>query len=176
MLQASRHMAWCLDKAKKEIEECRRVGKKEKHRGLLSISPDLEKARNHIVKAEHDLRGITAFKEIGFSDWSMSAGFYSLYHCFLAIAAACGYESRNQTCTVALMKYLKETNKIQLDEKYIKLLEYEEIEDFPNESIIDLRENYTYGVNITITDEARLDALKKLCKELLDVTKQIVYK
>ena len=119
MSQASKHVEWCLNKAKKEIEECKKLGKRQKHRGLLKSNPNLEEAKKHLAKAEHDFEGITKFKEIGFSDWSMFAGFYCIYHCFLAVAAKFGYESSNQTCTISLMRFLKETNKIQLDEKFI---------------------------------------------------------
>src|SRR3989344_4121270 len=93
MSQASKHIEWCLDKANREIEECKKLGKRTKHRGLLKTNPNINEAKQHLAKAEHNLDGITRFKEIGFSDWSMSAGFYCIYHCFLAIAAKFGYES-----------------------------------------------------------------------------------
>ena len=119
MSQASKQVEWCLNKARKEIEECNKLGKRPKHRGLLRENPNIEEAKKHLAKAEHNLDGITKFREINFSDWSMSAGFYCIYHCFLAIASAFGYESANQTCTIALMRFLKENKKIQLDEKFI---------------------------------------------------------
>ena len=175
MSQASKHVGWCLDKAKKEIEECKIRGKRVKHRGLLKINPNLEEAKKHLAKAEHNLIGITRFKEIGFSDWSMSAGFYCIYHCFLAIATKFGYESGNQTCTISLMRYLKEEKKINLDDKFIELLEYEELEQEREGSVIDLRENYTYGVQISVKDAEKINALKKICKDLVDSTKQILY-
>jgi len=175
MSQASKHVEWCLNKAKKEIEECERLCKRPKHRGLLKATPDLDEAKKHLAKAEHNLSGITKFREIGFSDWSMSAGFYCVYHCFLAIGAKFGYESANQTCTISLIRFLKENKKIELDEKYIKLLEYEEVDDVKENSIIGLREDYTYGVQISVKDEARLNNLKKTCKDLIEITKQIIY-
>ena len=49
--QASKHLDWCLNKAKREIEECKNHGKRIKHRGLLKIKPDLKKAKEHIEKA-----------------------------------------------------------------------------------------------------------------------------
>ena len=171
MSQASKYVHWCLTKAQKEIEDCKKLGKRQKHRGLLKTDPDIEEAKKHLAKAEHNLEGITKFKEIEFSDWSMSAGFYCIYHCFLAIAATFGYESANQTCTISLMRFLKKENKISVDEKFIELLEYEEIEN----SVIDLRENYTYGVHISVKDEAKLDELKRTCKEMIDITKEIVH-
>lgn len=172
MSQASKHVEWCLNKAQKEVEECKKLGKRPKHRGLLKSNPNINEANKHLAKAEHNLKGVTRFKEIGFSDWSMSAGFYCIYHCFLAIAAKFGYESGNQMCTISLMKYLKEEKRINLDDKFIELLEYEEIEE---DSIIDLRENYTYGVQISVKDEAKINNLKKTCKEIIDITKEIIY-
>lgn len=176
MSQASKHVDWCINKANKEIEECKKLGKRAKHRGLIKANPDIEEAKEHLAKAEHNLEGISKFREIGFSDWSMSAGFYCIYHCFLAIAAKFGYESSNQTCTISLMKFLKESNKIALDEKFISLLEYEDMEEVKENSVIDLRENYTYGVQISVKDEAKVNELKKICKELIDVTKEIIFK
>ena len=175
MSQASKHVEWCLNKAKKEIEECRVHGKRLKHRGLLKSSPDIEEAKKHLTKAEHNLIGITRFKEIGFSDWSMSAGFYCIYHCFLAIAAKFGYESGNQSCTISLIKYLNEEKKISINNRYIELLEYEEIEGTKEETVIGLREDYTYGVQISVKDEAKINELKKTCKDLIDIIKDIFY-
>ena len=167
MSQASNHVEWCLNKAKKEIEECKQQGKRLKHRGLLKINPNLEEAKKHLAKAEHNLSGITRFKEIGFSDWSMSAGFYCIYHCFLAIAAKFGYESGNQTCTISLIRFLKEEKKIDIEDKYIELLEYEELEEEKENSFIDLREDYTYGVKISVKDEVRINEIKGTHARLL---------
>ncbi len=175
MSQASKHVEWCLNKAKKEIEECKKLGKRPKHRGLLKNNSDLDEAKKHLAKAEHDFEGITKFKEIGFSDWSMSAGFYCIYHNFLAIAAKFGYESSNQTCTIALIRFLKETGKISLDERFIEHLEYEEMDNITEHSVIELREDYTYGVQISVKDETKINDLRKICKELIDITKQIIY-
>ena len=175
MSQASKQVEWCLAKAQKELEECKKHGKRSKHRGLIKVNPHLDEAKKHLEKAEHNLSGITKFKEIGFSDWSISAGFYCVYHCFLAIATKFGYESGNQTCTISLMKYLKEEKRINLDEKYIELLEYEELEEATEGSVIDLRENYTYGIQISIKDDTKINELKKTCKDLVDITKEIVY-
>ena|SRR3989338_422350 len=173
MSQSSKHVEWCLNKAKKEITECKKLGKRAKHRGLSKTSTDIGGARKHLAKAEHNLEGITRFKEIGFSDWSMSAGFYCMYHCFLAIAAKFGYESANQACTISLMRLLKESSKIPLEEKFIALLEYEEIKEH---SVIDMREDYIYGVQISVKDEAKINELKKTCKELVDITKEIIFR
>lgn len=108
MPQAENKVKWCLNKAKRELEE----GKS--HRGLVKVRQDKEEAKKHIKKAEHNYNGIFKLKDAGLSDWSASAVFYTIYHCFLAIAAYFGYESRNQECTVALIEHLKETGKIDI--------------------------------------------------------------
>lgn len=175
MSQASKHVKWCLNKAKKEIEECKKQGKGLKHRGLLKTNPDIDEARKHIGKAEHNLNAISRFKEIGFSDWSIAAGFYSIYHCFLAIAAKFGYESRNQTCTIALMELLEEENKINIDAKFIDMLKSADIEEIQENKVIEMREDYTYGVEISVDDEAKIKDLVKACKELVDIAKDAVF-
>ena len=175
MSQASKHIVWCLNKAKKEIEECKKSGKRIKHRGLVKIEPNAEEAKKHIAKAIHDFSAINHFKDIEFSDWSISAGFYCIYQCFLAIAVKFGYESRNQTCTIGLMEYLKEQQKIGLDEKFIRMLKYQDMNEIQENEIIEMREDYTYGVEISVEDKEKIVNLIKDCKELIDITKEIVF-
>jgi len=179
MSQASNHVKWCISKANKEIEECKNLGKRIKHRGLLKVEPNIDNAGKHIAKAEHNLNAISKFKEIDFSDWSIAAGFYSIYHCFLAIAAKFGYESRNQTCTIALIEWLKEEGKINIDEKFIETLKEAEIEELQEgkeeDKVIEMREDYTYGIDISIEDEAKIQGLTDTSIEIIDVTKRIVF-
>ncbi len=73
------------------------------------------------------------------------------------------------------MRYLKEEKKITLDDKYIESLEYEELEKTKEDSVIDLREDYTYGVQISVKDDAKINELRKICKNLMEITKQIIY-
>lgn len=173
MSQASKQLDWCLHKAQKEIEECRRLGKKPKHRGLLKVNPDSEQALDHIAKAEHVLHATEYLIKGDFSDVSTGTLFYSMYHCFLAIAIKFGYESGNQTCTISLIEYLKDEGKIELDSKYIDLFKYEEVEA-EEESIIDMRENLTYGTSIE-ANKRKLEEIIQLCKTLIDQTKAIVH-
>jgi len=175
MSQASKHVKWCLNKAKKEFEECNKHGKRLKHRGLLEIQPNIEEAGKHIKKAEHDFNAISKFKKIGFSDWSISAGFYCMYHCFLAIAVKFGYESKNQTCTIELVKLLKEDGKINIDKKFIDMLIEADIEEIQENKVIEMREDYTYGIEISVEDETKIKDLIKNCRDVIDITKDIVY-
>ena len=120
MSHAKNKVDWCLKKAEKEKEESKM------HRGLIKTRPDEDEAKKHIAKAEHNLSAIEYFDRGNFSDWSMSAVFYCIYHCFLAIGLKFGYESKNQECTIALMKYLKEQKEIDLEDRFIKALEAHE--------------------------------------------------
>ena len=74
MSQASKHIEWCLKKADKEIEECKKLGKRIKHRGILKIKPDTEEAKGHIAKAEHNLKASKYLEESEFLDMSKTLG------------------------------------------------------------------------------------------------------
>ncbi len=176
MSQASNHVKWCLAKAEKEIEASKRLGKSPKHKGILKIEPDIGEAEGHIAKAEHNLKAVTRFKEIGFSDWSIAAGFYSIYHCFLAIASKFGYESKNQVCTVALIEWLKEENKVDIDSRFIDMLKQADIEEIQESKVIEMREEYTYGTKVSFEDDIKINKIKADCREIIDKTKSIVYK
>ncbi len=176
MSQTSKHIEWCLKKGEKEIGECKKSGRRLKHRGLLKTKPDIENSKKHLLKAKHNFDAITKFREIGFSDWSITAGFYCIYHCFLAITSKFGYESKNQECTISLIKNLKEENKINIDGKFIDMLKHEEIKEIHEGGIIEMRENYTYGVDVSVEDKSKIDDLVKNCKEIIDITKEIIFK
>ncbi len=171
MSQAANHVNFCLDKARKALQEGR------KHTGLVEVSPDLKKAAMHIQKAEHNFKAISAFARIGFSDWSVSAAFYTTYHCFLAILAKHGYESRNQECTVSAIKYLKEQGKVQIDDKFIEALrihaEAEEMQVHTASDLRELREDFQYGVNVEY--KIGVEHLQKICTEMIDAAKNEVY-
>ena len=175
MSQASKHVKWCLNKAKKEIEECEKQGKRKKHWGLLETEPDTEIAKKHVEKATHNLNLIGILEDQGFSDWSVNAAFYAIYHCFLAIASKFGYESRNQTCTISLIEYLREEGKIDIDNKYIDMLKYAEVEEEKANSIIEMREEFTYGIKVSPKDKKKIKELVEECKNLIDIAKEIVY-
>jgi len=129
----------------------------------------------YLAKAEHNLKAITYFSSGGFLDWSMSAVFYCIYHCFLAIIEKFGYESRNQECTIALINHLTETGQVKLDEKFIKSLKNTNEEERHESSIIEKRENYTYGTTISLKNTEELNESIELCKECLDKTKDIIF-
>ena len=172
MSKASKSVDWCLKKAEKEIKECESLGKRAKHRGLLKIEPNIEEAEKHLAKAEHYLEVTEYLVKGKFSDISLGTLFYTMYQCFLSIIAKFGYESGNQSCTISLIEFLKEQGKINLDERFLKYFDYKE--DNSDDSIIELREDYTYGTN-TKADSSKINFFIKECKELIDTTKEIIY-
>jgi len=173
--QASKHLSWCINKAKKEIEECKNQGKKERHRGIVKIEPSRSMASKHLEKAKHNLEAFKFLRKNKFSDWSVMAGFYTIYHCLLAISVKFGYETKNQTCTIALIETLQEEGKIKINPDIIEFMKYEEEENSHENSIIELREDYTYGVDLEVKDEQHLDKIEKLCVEFIDSVKEIIF-
>ncbi len=169
MSHASNKIKWCLKKAQKEIKG----GKK--HRGLIKKEADYDEIKKHIIKAEHNLSAVHYFSNGGFSDWAISAVFYCIYHCFLAIISKFGYESRNQECTISLIKYLNEKNKLNLNNKFMNALESYNEKDRHETNVIEKREFYTYGTSVSLGNKEELLNSIDLCKECLDKTKEIVF-
>jgi uncharacterized protein (UPF0332 family) len=168
MSQASNKLKWCLNKAKKELEE---TGL---HRGLVKGGADQKLAEKHIAKAEHNLNAAFYFDEGGYSDWSTSALFYCMYHCFLAILRKHGYESRNQECTLAVIESLMEDGTIILDTKFLNALKITKIKE-ADHSAIKIREDFQYGVELAFERRDEFDAFVEMCKEIINATKNIVY-
>lgn len=169
MSQVSNKVKWCLNKAKRELEE---TGL---HRGLVKGEPDMNLAEKHITKAEHNLNAALYFEKGGYGDWSMSAFFYCLYHCLLAISRKYGYESRNQECTLALIESLKEEGKIDnIDSKFIDTLKITKIKE-TDHSVIKMREDFQYGVELDFKRRDEFEEITKMCRELIDVTRGIIH-
>lgn len=167
MSHADNKVKWCINKAEQELKE----GKK--HRGLLKTNPDLKTAREHINKAEHYLESSIYLKEGNFSDISASTLFYSVYHCFLAIAIKFGYESRNQECTIALVSYLAQEGKIKISQESIKRFASLNQEELSESTAIAIREQLQYGTELSLKEEI-YEGLLKLAKETISETKQIL--
>lgn len=168
MSQVSNKVKWCLNKAERELEE---TGL---HRGLVKSEPDVFFAERHIVKAEHNLNAALYFEKGGYSDWSASAFFYCLYHCFLAILRKYGYESRNQECTLAVIEVLKKEGKINLESKFIDMLKITKVKE-TDHSVIKMREDFQYGVELDFTKKDEFDELTEMCKEFIYVAREIIH-
>lgn len=164
MSHAKNKIKWCLDKAEKELKE------KKKHRGLIKEEIDLEKARKHIAKAEHNLKTTFYLQKGGFTDWCSSTLFYTIYHCFLAILAKYGYESRNQECTFVFICSLIEDGKINITEEEMEKISNLDVEGKQQSeySAINIREEYQYTTKVSLGE--------KDFNELLSLAKEILYK
>src|SRR3989344_8730341 len=148
MSHAKNKVDWCLKKAEKELKE---TGK---HRGLLIIKENAEKSKEHIKKAEHNLKLLMHLKNNNFSDWCGPAAFYSVYHCLLAVLSKFGYESRNQECTFAFIYNLIEENKINFEKEMIKeIMDLYVEESVESHTIIGISEQYQYGTKLSIEDK-----------------------
>jgi len=156
---------WCLEKAKKEIE------KGQKHRGLVKVKVQQVVAEGHLKKAEHNLKALLLNREHGIHDWCISMGFYSMYHCCLAIAAKEGYESRNQECTLSLITMLAQNGTIE--KEFMRFVEAMKADSNEEDQILALREKYQYSPEITI-DTRIVEHLRKLCQDMIVETKGIV--
>ncbi len=161
MSHAENKVRWCLDKAQKELKE------NGKHRGLLKVESDLKRAEEYVKKAEHFLRATEYLKKGNYSDISTSTIFYSMYHCLLAISCKFGYESRNQECTIALIRHLIEEGKISFEISLLDKISSMNGNDPDNEKTsMEIREQYQYGVQLSIKDD--------IYEELLETAKKII--
>ena len=170
MSHAKNKVEWCLKKAENELKESG------KHRGLIKIKPDLNKAKDYVSKAEHYLKATEYLKEGSFSDISAGTVFYSMYHCLLAIASKFGYESRNQECTFALIYSLIEDGKIDFEKELLNRIASLEVKEVASEkTITEIREQYQYGTGLSISDDLYEELLKS-AKDVISNTKFILKK
>ncbi len=156
------------DKLKKCFEEGKKD--KERHQGLRKIKLDNSIILGHLAKAKHDFEAMTSFHESGYSDWSASAAFYTLYHGLLSLLAQHGFESRNQSCTFVFVEDLIANGKIQ----HLSLADLKEIFDKDvthdlehSTKILDIREKMQYTTKTSLAEE-EFQHLKKRVKELFD--------
>ena len=167
MSHAKNKVEWCLRKAERELKES------DLHRGLLKSKPDVEKAKEHIVKAEHYLKATDYLKKGDFSDISTSTVFYAMYHSLLAIAVKFGYESRNQECTFALIYKLIEDDGIEFEKEVLDKITSLDVEKHHEKTTIEVREQYQYGTSLSIKDNL-YGELFKLAKEVISKAKVII--
>ena len=168
MSQSKNKVKWCLNKAEEELKEGG------KHRGLVKAKSDLNKAKKHLLKAEHFLRATMYLKKGNFSDISASTLFYSMYHCLLAIAAKFGYESRNQECTFALVYSLIEDKKIDFNVNLLNKISFLNPNESSGRTSIEIREQYQYETDLSIKNDELYEELFELAQKVIDETKGII--
>lgn len=167
MSHAENKVEWCLKKAAGELKE---TGK---HRGLVSVKPNLAKAKDFVLKAEHYLKATEYLKKGNFSDISASTVFYSMYSCLQAVAEKLGYEGRNQDCTFALIRMLIEERKIEFDVNVLDKISSLEVKSDDEKTTTKIRERYQYGTELSIKEDIYAELLD-LAKEVITKTKEIL--
>jgi uncharacterized protein (UPF0332 family) len=158
MAQTDKHLKWCLSDEKR----------------LIKIKPDAKLAQAHLAKSEYNRGVMKILEDAKKYDWALNVGFYTIYHCFLAILAKHGYESRNQSCTATAILTLIEGKKISLDKSLV--LQFDTIEadkEAADPTIRESREISTYGVKTDINTN-QLDKVKALVLKMQRETIKIL--
>ena len=152
---------------RKCLDEGARGG--ERHKGIKKKKPDMKEAREFVEKALHNFSAMTDFHKQGYSDWSASAGFYALYHGLLAILAKKGFESRNQSCTFALVEEMIQKGEVDITEEELMDIYSKDVTTDIEHSkkLFDIREKMQYSARTELSEQ-EFDELKKRVKALLD--------
>ncbi len=146
MSQVEKHLKWCLSSNNR----------------LMKVKPNLELAQKHLKKSEYNYGIMQALEKMGSSDWALNVGFYSIYHCFLAILSKFGYESRNQSCTMSTILHLIDEKKIEFDKDFVFQFDTLDVDKKAMSPTIRMdREFATYGVETSI-DLKELQKVKEL--------------
>ena len=93
--------------------------KGKKHKGLLVVTKNNQKAEEYIVKAKTNLQSCELYKNHGLDYKIPEEWFYTMYYCALAILTKFGVESRSQKCSALFLRYLKDKGLIDYDEQFI---------------------------------------------------------
>jgi len=158
MPQIDEHLKWCLKDQKR----------------LVKTRPDPDLAQKHIKKSEYNYGVVQTLERLKIYDWAFNVGFYAIYHCFLAILAKYGYESRNQACTITVLLTLIEDKRLDLDKDLVAQFDTLDVEKgITNPTVRERRELSTYGVETSI-DLHQLKRIKELIVEVQRETIRIV--
>lgn len=161
-----------------KLQKCFKEGEKGgRHKGLKKINISEEDVKGHLNKAIHNFKAMISFQKTGFSDWSASAAFYTLYHGLLALISKEGFESRNQSCTFALIEDMIEKQKISLTKKELReIFDSDITEDLEHsKKIIDIRENMQYSIKTSLEEKEFIE-LKERTKTLFNKIRKDIEK
>lgn len=155
MSQVENHLEWCLKDPKR----------------LMKARPDMDLARKHLKKSEYNYGVVQTLEKLKIYDWALNVGFYSIYHCFLAILSKYGYESRNQSCTITVLLSLIDQKKLSFDKSLVLQFDTIDIEkDMTSPTVRLERELLTYGVETSINQ----DRLKKVKEIIVKVQRETI--
>src|SRR3989344_3873521 len=155
MPQIDEHLKWCLKDPKR----------------LIKAKPDLDLAQKHVKKSEYNYGVVQTLEGLKIYDWALNVGFYAIYHCFLAILAKYGYESRNQACTITVLLTLINEKKLDLDKDLVTQFDTLDVEkNIANPTVRERREASTYGVETSVD----LHQLKKIKELIIKVQRETI--
>lgn len=155
MPQIDKHLKWCMNDPRR----------------LIKIKPDLDLAQKHVKKSEYNYGVVQTLERLKIYDWALNVGFYAIYHCFLAILAKYGYESKNQACTITVLLTLINEKKLNLDKDLVTQFDTLDIEkNITNPTVRESREISTYGVETSVD----LQQLKKIKELILKVQRETI--
>lgn len=141
---------------------------------MVKTKPDLDLAKKHLKKSEHNYGVAQTLERLKIHDWALNVCFYAIYHCFLAILAKYGYESRNQACTITVLLILINEKKLDLDKSMITQFDALDVEkDITNPTVRESREVSTYGVETSI-DSQQVKKVKELVLKMQRETIRIL--
>ena len=155
MSQIDEHLKWCLKDSRR----------------LIKTKPDMGLAQKHVKKSEYNYGVVQALEKLKIYDWALNVGFYSIYHCFLALLAKYGYESRNQSCTITALLTLINEKKLDLDKDLVIQFDTLDVEkNAVNPTVRESREISTYGVETSID----LQQLKRIKELIITVQRETI--
>lgn len=143
----------------KDIEKalCECFHPKEGKPNLHKVPVNIERAKQHIDKAHGNLRAMKLMFDNDLFDWTISCGYYAMYHAVLASLFKIGIRATAHYCAIAAFKkFYVERGKIsheyityikkakQLEQKYADTLEKAQ-----EERVVE-----QYGVEILTNDDA----------------------
>jgi uncharacterized protein (UPF0332 family) len=108
---------------------------------LLKLPASVEKAEEHLEKANRNLFAARLMNDNKFFDWAITCSYYAMYHATMASLWLIGLDARSHECAIAAFEifyvkeqkvgkeYLEYIKKAKtLDKKYADSLEYAKTE------------------------------------------------
>ena len=139
----------------KTLHEC--FHPKKGRPNLRKVSANAERVKQHIEKANNNLRAMKIMFDNDLFDWTIICGYYAMYHSVLASLFKIGIQARAHYCAmVAFKKFYVERGKVKSEYisyiKKAKQLEQKYAETF--EKAQEDRVVEQYGVEILTNDDA----------------------
>lgn len=164
---------------KPKVFECFSIAKKEeekgkKHKGLLFVGRDNQKAEEYVQKAKVNLGLCELYKKQRMDYKIPEEWFYSQYYCALAILAKFGVESRSQKCTALFLRYVKDNGLIDYDDEFIeRIMVYKEKEE---ETDVDEREKARYGSSVQSEEIiGKYYFMMDVCRRCISACEELVF-